>query len=92
MEMIIGLKNILGWELLPSFGRYGFVEMIKFLTTETLSFYRLYIGYQYSPFMVISIVSGGSRPIYSCARLKATTSDTCSQYGWPHSLRIGSSV
>jgi hypothetical protein len=30
MESIIGLKSILGWERLPLFGRYGYVEMIVF--------------------------------------------------------------
>jgi hypothetical protein len=31
------------------------------------------------------------RDLYTevCARLKATTRDTFSQHGWPHSLRIG---
>jgi hypothetical protein len=41
MESIIGLKSILGWEQLPLFGRYGYVEMIKCLTIKTLPFCRL---------------------------------------------------
>jgi hypothetical protein len=41
MESTIGLKSILGWELLPLFGRYGYVEMIKCLTTKTFPFCRL---------------------------------------------------
>jgi hypothetical protein len=41
MESKIGLKSILGWERLPLFGRYGYVEMIKCLTIKTLTFYRL---------------------------------------------------
>jgi hypothetical protein len=41
MELTIGLKSILGWERLPLFDRYGYVEMIKCLTIKTLLFYRL---------------------------------------------------
>jgi hypothetical protein len=41
MELIIGLKSILGWERLPLFGRYGYVKMIKCLTIKTLLFCRL---------------------------------------------------
>jgi hypothetical protein len=43
MELIIGLKSILGWERLPLFGRYDYVEMIKCLMIKTLSFCRLSI-------------------------------------------------
>jgi hypothetical protein len=42
MGSILGLKSILGWERLPLSGRYGYVEMIKCLTTKTLSFCRLF--------------------------------------------------
>jgi hypothetical protein len=41
MELTIGLKSILGWERLPLFGRYGYVEMIKCLMIKTLLFCRL---------------------------------------------------
>jgi hypothetical protein len=44
MELIIGLKSILGWERLPLFGRYGYVEMIKCLTIKTLPSCRLSAG------------------------------------------------
>jgi hypothetical protein len=91
MESTIDSKCILGWERLPLFGRYDYVEMIKCSTTKTLSICRLCTGYQYSPFMVISKEGGGSSPIFEvCARLEATARDTFSQHGWPHSLRIGS--
>jgi hypothetical protein len=41
MELTIGLKSILGWERLPLFDRYGYVEMIMCLTTKNLLFCRL---------------------------------------------------
>ena len=41
MELTIGLKSILGWERLPLFGRFGYVEMINCLTIKTLPSYRL---------------------------------------------------
>jgi hypothetical protein len=41
MVLTIGLKSILGWERLPLFGRYGYVEMIKCLTIKTLPSCRL---------------------------------------------------
>jgi hypothetical protein len=41
MGSTIGLKSILGWERLPLFDRYGYVEMIECLTTKTLPFCRL---------------------------------------------------
>jgi hypothetical protein len=34
-------KSILGWERLPLFGPYGYIEMIKYLMTKTLLFWRL---------------------------------------------------
>jgi hypothetical protein len=43
MVLTIGLKSILGWERLPLFGRYGYVEMIKCLTITTFPSCRLYI-------------------------------------------------
>jgi hypothetical protein len=92
MELTIGLKSILGWERLPLFGRYGYVEMIMCLTTKTLLFCRLYI---YRATGTLRLWSSLQRPrdrdLYMevCARLEATVRDTFSQYGWPHSLRIG---
>jgi hypothetical protein len=44
MELTIGLKSILGWERLPLFDRYGYVEMIKCLTIKTLPSCRLSTG------------------------------------------------
>jgi hypothetical protein len=44
MESKIGLKSILGWERLPLFGCYGYVEMIKYSTTKTLPSCRLSTG------------------------------------------------
>jgi hypothetical protein len=41
MALIIGLKSILGWERLPLFSRYGYVEMILCLTIKILPFCRL---------------------------------------------------
>jgi hypothetical protein len=41
MALIIGLKSILGWERLPLFGRYGYVEMIMCLTIKILPSCRL---------------------------------------------------
>jgi hypothetical protein len=38
MELTISLKSILGWERLPLFGRYGYVEMIKCLTKKLFHF------------------------------------------------------
>ena len=34
MEWIVGLNYLLGWERLPLFGRYGYVEMTRSLTTK----------------------------------------------------------
>jgi hypothetical protein len=44
MALVIGQKSILGWERLPYFGRYNYVEMIKSLTIETLLFCKLFTG------------------------------------------------
>jgi hypothetical protein len=44
MESTIGLKSILGWERLPLFGRYGYVEIIKCLMIRTLPSCRLSTG------------------------------------------------
>jgi hypothetical protein len=44
MELTIGSKSILGWERLPLFGRYGYVEVIKYSTTKALPFCKLYTG------------------------------------------------
>jgi hypothetical protein len=41
MKSTIGLKSILGWERLPLFDRYDYIEMIKCLTIKTLPFCRL---------------------------------------------------
>jgi hypothetical protein len=41
MALIIGLKSILGWERLPLFSGYGYVEMILCLTIKILPFCRL---------------------------------------------------
>jgi hypothetical protein len=54
-----------GSERLLLYGCYGYVEMIKCLTTKTLLFYRLYLPvYTYTLFMVVSMDGGGSIPIY----------------------------
>jgi hypothetical protein len=36
MELIVGLKSILGWERLPLFGCYGYIVMIKCLMIKKL--------------------------------------------------------
>jgi hypothetical protein len=41
MKSTIDLKSILGWERLPLFGRFGYVEMIKCLIIKTLPPCRL---------------------------------------------------
>ena len=41
MKWNIGLKYLLGWERLPLFGRFGYVEMTKFLMIPTLLLCRL---------------------------------------------------
>jgi hypothetical protein len=41
MELIIGLKSILGCERLPLFGRYDYVEIIKCIRIKTLLSCRL---------------------------------------------------
>jgi hypothetical protein len=57
------------------------------LTTKLLLFCKLYTGYPYSQFMAISTDGRESKSLLEvCARLKATTRNTFSQYGWPHSL------
>jgi hypothetical protein len=91
MESKIGLKSILGWERLPLFGCYGYVEMTKCLTIKTLLFCRL------STVGTLRLWSSLQRPqdrdLYMevCARLETTARDTFSQHGWLHSLRIGAS-
>jgi hypothetical protein len=42
--LIIGLERLLGWEHLPSSGRYGYVEMIKYLTINCLLLCRSSTG------------------------------------------------
>jgi hypothetical protein len=44
MALVIGHKSILGWERLPYFGRYDYVEMIKILTIKTILFCRFFTG------------------------------------------------
>ena len=41
MGLITGLELFLGWERLPLFGRFGYVEMIRFLTIKVLLLCRL---------------------------------------------------
>jgi hypothetical protein len=45
-------------------GRYGYVEMMKCLMINLFSFAGYLPVCQYSPFMVVSIEGGESRPVY----------------------------
>jgi hypothetical protein len=79
------------WERLSSFGRFGYVEMIKCLTIENLLPYRLSTVYRYALFMVISSADGEPLPFMEVfSRLKTTMRNNFSQYGWQHNLWIES--
>jgi hypothetical protein len=82
MGLMIGLKSILGCERLPLFGRYGYVEMIKCLMTNLLLYCRLSIGYQYSPFMVISTKGEKSRPVYGGMFTVGSYGERCFFLAW----------
>jgi hypothetical protein len=64
MVWIIGLNYLLGWERLPLFGCYGYVEMTRFLMIIFLSHAGHLPVHSYAPFMVVSTVCGASRPVY----------------------------
>jgi hypothetical protein len=42
--LIIGFERLLGWERLPSFGRFGYVKMMKFLMINILLPCRSFTG------------------------------------------------
>jgi hypothetical protein len=87
-------KSILGWERLFLFGRYGYIEMIKCLTTKTLLFCRLstvvHIHYVYG-----HLYRGRRIETYlwrSVHGWRLRWWILFSQHEWPHSLRIGPPV
>ena len=41
MGLITGFEHFSGWERLPLFGRFGYVEMIRFLMIKVLLLCRL---------------------------------------------------
>jgi hypothetical protein len=62
MILILGLERLLGWERLPLYGRFGYIEMTKFLMIKICLSCRSSTGL----FMVTSLEDGESRPIYGC--------------------------
>ena len=64
MGLITGLELFSGWERLPLFGRFGYVEMIRFLTIKVLLLCRLSTDvpglFVYGPLYN----AGESRPVY----------------------------
>jgi hypothetical protein len=55
--------NILGWERLPLYGRFGYVEMAIFLMIKFFSYACNIPVYGFAPFMVIASGLGGPRPL-----------------------------
>jgi hypothetical protein len=94
MVLTIGLKSILGWERLPLFGRYGYVEMIKCLTIKKSSILQVIYRAIGTLRLWSSLQRLEDRDLFTevCACLEATARDTFFQNGWPHSLRIGAPV
>ena len=64
MRLITCLELFLGWERLPLFGRFGYVEMIRFLTIKVLPYAGYLHMYWDSSFMALSTSRGESRPVY----------------------------
>jgi hypothetical protein len=62
--LIIGLEHLLGWERLSLFGRYGYVEMIKYLMIKILLLYRSSTGVPVRSFMVVSSAGGELRSVH----------------------------
>jgi hypothetical protein len=64
MALIIGLKSILGWERLHSFGRYGYVEMIKYLTIKNSSVLQVIYRYTNTLCLWSSLQSMENRDLF----------------------------
>jgi hypothetical protein len=79
MVLTSGLERLLGWEYLPLYGRYGYVEMIKFLMIKIVLSCR------------ISTVVPVCSALWS--RLQWTivgySEGYFSLHRWPHNLWIG---
>jgi hypothetical protein len=61
MVWIPGLRYLLGWERLPLFGHYDYVEMTRFLTMYVLSYACHQPVHNYTPFVVASSVGETSK-------------------------------
>jgi hypothetical protein len=85
MVLISGLQRLLGWERLPLYGRYDFVEMIKFLMTRILLLQVIYrctdILRLWSP---LQRVKNHNLFTEICTRLEATERDIFFLHGWQH--------
>jgi hypothetical protein len=89
MVWMVGLKNMLGWQRLSLYGRYGYIEMIVF-SNKTLSL--LQVIYRCTgTFCLWSLQKVEHRDLFTevYSWLKATTRDTFSLHGWHHNHRIG---
>jgi hypothetical protein len=87
MALITGLEGLLGWEGLPLYGCFVFVEMIKCLMTKILLASHLPVHW-YFPFMVFSIAGGAIRPVYEGLHMVGGCSEG---YFSQHNLHIGRS-
>jgi hypothetical protein len=83
MELTIGLKSILGWKRLPLFGRYGYVEMIKYLMIKNSSILQVIYRAISTLRLWLSLQRLEDRDLYTevCAQLEATAIDTFFQHG-----------
>jgi hypothetical protein len=64
--MIIGLERLLGWERLPLFGCFGYVEIIKCLMVKKISLACYLPVYRYASLMITSSAGGEPRHVYGC--------------------------
>jgi hypothetical protein len=61
---IIRLEYLLGWQRLPLFGRYWYVEMTRFQRLKFFSYAGYVPVHNFAPFMVVSSTCEEPQPVY----------------------------
>jgi hypothetical protein len=64
MGWILGIKPLSEWERLRLHGRFGYIEMTRFLMTKILLLCRLFTGVQLCSVHGLTSALGGPRPLY----------------------------
>jgi hypothetical protein len=79
---IIRLEYLLGWQRLPLFGRYWYVEMTRFQRLKFFSYAGYVPVHNFAPFMVVSSACEEPQPVYEVSTwLEDTARDIFIQHG-----------